>query len=59
MKKCQLCGKSLVPIGLARKNGKTHQDWNSREYHKKCWMIFKERSLILEEIEQHKNDKLT
>lgn len=35
---CKACGKALVSIGTARKNGKqTHGDWNTRHYHKKCW----------------------
>ena len=33
---CKLCGKPLVKIGNARKNGANHSDWGSREYHKKC-----------------------
>ena len=33
---CRLCGKPLVKIGNARKNGANHIDWNSRKYHKKC-----------------------
>jgi len=37
--KCKLCGKSLVPIGRARKNGKSHNDWDTRQYHKKCWFL--------------------
>lgn len=35
---CHKCFKKLVPIGRSRKNGKhTHDDWNNRKYHKKCW----------------------
>jgi ribosomal protein L28 len=56
--KCELCGKVLVPIGTSRKNGKSHRDWNTRQYHKKCWIAVSERSRILEEIEQYKKDKL-
>ena len=33
---CKLCGKPLVKIGNARKNGANHSDWGSRKYHKKC-----------------------
>ena len=33
---CRLCGKPLVKIGNARKNGANHSDWGSRKYHKKC-----------------------
>lgn len=35
-KKCVYCDKNLRPIGNARKNGKLHNDWESRKYHKKC-----------------------
>lgn len=34
---CEYCHKRLVKIGKARKNGKNHLDWVSRQYHKKCW----------------------
>ncbi|XRB07878.1 hypothetical protein NFJ02_33g84290 [Pycnococcus provasolii] len=35
---CKLCGKRLPPIGRARRNGASHHnDWETREYHKKCW----------------------
>ena len=38
MTNCLECGKPLKSIGTARKNGKTsHGDWETREYHKKCW----------------------
>ncbi len=41
MSNCKECGKPLKSIGTARKNGKkTHGDWATREYHKKC---FKEK----------------
>lgn len=36
-KNCLHCGKPLVAIGNARKNGKNHKDWHNRDYHKKCW----------------------
>jgi hypothetical protein len=37
---CKGCGKPLVAIGRARANGKrSHDDWKSREYHKKCWKL--------------------
>lgn len=36
-RKCKECGKTLLPIGNARKNGKCHGDWDTREYHKKCF----------------------
>lgn len=34
---CQLCGIQLVTIGNARVNGKKHNDWSNRKYHKQCW----------------------
>ncbi len=36
-KGCQSCGKRLIPIGNNRINGKNHNDWNGRIFHKKCW----------------------
>lgn len=36
---CLHCGKKLVPIGRSRANGKDHDDWDEREYHKKCWKL--------------------
>ena len=39
---CVSCKKKLVVIGTARKNGVQHHgDWESREYHKKCWKDIK------------------
>ena len=38
MTRCVKCNKPLVPIGTKRKNGVSHHDdWSSRQYHKKCW----------------------
>eukprot|EP00966_Prymnesium_polylepis_P109144 2525714-Prymnesium_polylepis.1 len=37
---CKICKKPLRAIGWARKNGKPHKDWMTREEHKKC---FKDR----------------
>ena len=38
-KKCIWCQKCLQPIGTARANGTTrHNDWVSRNSHKKCWL---------------------
>ena len=34
---CTRCQKALVAIGSSRSNGSTHQDWDSRAMHKKCW----------------------
>lgn len=39
---CEHCGKKLVAIGNRRKNGKSHDDWDSRKYHKKCWLVMLE-----------------
>jgi hypothetical protein len=36
--KCKLCNRTLVKIGLERKNGKYHKDWNTRTLHKNCWI---------------------
>ncbi len=36
--KCYMCYKKLVPIGNSRKNGKSHNDWEDRKLHKKCWL---------------------
>lgn len=38
--KCLKCGKTLKAIGDNRKNGKSHKDWNTRQYHKKCWLDY-------------------
>ncbi len=35
--KCICCGKTLVAVGKQRVNGKNHDDWTSRMYHKECW----------------------
>ena len=38
MTECVKCGKALTAIGTARTNGKkTHADWATRKYHKKCF----------------------
>ena len=40
---CKYCNcdsptRALAPIGTARNNGKrTHEDWGSRDMHKKCY----------------------
>tara|TARA_B100000795_G_scaffold70935_1_gene49846 strand:+ start:524 stop:727 length:204 start_codon:yes stop_codon:yes gene_type:complete len=36
--KCIWCNKCLQPIGTARVNGYKHNDWSSRNSHKKCWI---------------------
>lgn len=40
---CKYClsDRALPPIGNSRSNGKYHNDWNGRMYHKKCWKQMK------------------
>ena len=50
--KCILCKGSLRKIGIDRKNGKTLQnhngkDWEKRQLHKKCWKILKEEQDLI------------
>lgn len=40
-KDCYHCGKPLTPIGNARTNGADHEDWDTRQFHKKCWRQLK------------------
>jgi len=35
---CRACSRKLVPIGTARVNGASHEDWDKRRLHKKCWL---------------------
>lgn len=35
---CFHCGSRMPPIGSARFNGADHDDWETRAFHKKCWM---------------------
>ena len=35
---CLECFTPLKPIGSARSNGKSHDDWDKRQLHKKCWI---------------------
>ena len=37
VKLCWHCGKKLVPVGHARRNGAAHVDWSTRKVHKQCW----------------------
>ena len=37
-KYCTRCKKVLQVMGNLRKNGRKHNDWDSREMHKKCWI---------------------
>ena len=36
--KCIWCNKKMQPIGTFRSNGCKHNDWSSRNSHKKCWL---------------------
>lgn len=38
---CQNCFGAIVPFGNARANGKDHDDWPNRRFHKKCWYQLK------------------
>ena len=38
-KNCTICDLPLTAIGNSRKNGKNHDDWESRVFHKKCWVL--------------------
>lgn len=40
--KCLHCDKPLRTIGKARIDGKSHKDWSTRKYHKKCYLILKD-----------------
>lgn len=52
-KECYLCGRRLVAIGNSRANGKMHNDWNSREFHKKCYLeVIKRPSIYKDEYER-------
>ena len=49
MTECIKCKKPLKAIGTARSNGKkTHSDWASREYHKKCFKEEKSYSYMFD-----------
>jgi hypothetical protein len=37
-KYCTRCNNILQVVGNSRKNGKKHDDWESRSMHKKCWI---------------------
>lgn len=49
--KCVYCGKVLVKIGRKRVNGKNHDDWDDRKYHKKCFKIISDRGDIIKKYE--------
>lgn len=48
---CHYCWRRLVPIGSARKNGKAHEDWESRRMHKGCWALLQKAAEDVEEFE--------
>jgi hypothetical protein len=41
---CHACGKRLVAVGYKREGGASHEDWNQRLYHEKCWNSFNDFS---------------
>lgn len=41
LNKCWNCGGQLVPVGHSRMNGASHDDWEGRHLHKKCWRELK------------------
>lgn len=48
---CLACGRHLVPVGRSRMNGKDHNDWEGRQYHKKCWKEYQKEVELKECIE--------
>tara|TARA_Y100000114_G_C11688306_1_gene292251 strand:- start:5 stop:229 length:225 start_codon:yes stop_codon:yes gene_type:complete len=55
---CIKCDKVLKSIGNSRKNGKDHDDWNTRQLHKKCWKELKEEQKLLFCIYCNDDEKL-
>jgi hypothetical protein len=53
---CKFCGLPLKAIGKERKNGKNHEDWCTRDLHKKCWKE-EERFNSLKKYIQYINDE--
>lgn len=54
MKLCALCNKHLVKIGDKRSNGKYGlTDWDSRKYHKKCYILCQQRISFLRKMSNH------
>ena len=46
--KCKQCGKTIVPFGNRRKNGKQGRiDWDGREYHLQCWTVIQKQIDII------------
>ena len=44
---CTHCNKALVSVGTSRSNGKqSHEDWEGRKLHKKCWLILAKRTRV-------------
>ncbi len=52
---CLHCNKPLVSIGYKRINGKQHNDWDNRKFHKKCSKQMFESKRALEILESYKN----
>ena len=53
--KCLMCGKTLVAIGFERANGKSHDDWPTRQYHKQCFKDL-ERCIIYFDVPYEDKD---
>ncbi len=54
-KKCKYCGKTLVPIGDKRTNGKQSiSDWKKREYHKTCYKMLTSEAVMYERFPELK-----
>ena len=51
---CESCGYRLMSVGKSRRNGKLHNDWATRKYHKKCWNELRERRAAHEYVEMIK-----
>ena len=51
---CQMCGKTVLPIGTARKNGvKFDDDWKDR---KACWKSMKQEEAVSNKWQKCKYD---
>jgi hypothetical protein len=44
LSRCWHCGGKLVPVGSSRANGASHDDWDGRYLHKKCWLELKSQT---------------
>ena len=49
---CELCKKTLVSIGSSRSNGKCHNDWTTRKYHKKCFQLVESQKEMIKRMKQ-------